>query len=145
MVSRHNRQNKNWRVLDHTADLRIEVQGLTLEELFFNAAAALSHLIGGDVAVSNYEYRVLKLEAPSLEELLVEWLRELLFEYQVNGKAFVEAEALHISDASLEAKVSFGRVSQDQVLQFEIKGVTYHGLKIVNRGGKYVVRIIFDV
>lgn len=146
MVTLHKTtKSKNWRVLDHTADLRIEVRGKTLAELFTHAAKALSSLLMGQTDIVPTEWRDLTLEAASLEDLLVEWLRELLFEHQVHGKVFIGAEVIDLTDTLLIAHVALGHSPESKPLQFEIKGVTYHDLRIVRRADNYVVRIIFDI
>uniref|UniRef100_A0A7C4ASG3 Archease n=1 Tax=Desulfomonile tiedjei TaxID=2358 RepID=A0A7C4ASG3_9BACT len=138
-------KRRKWRVIDHTADLRIEARGESLPELFLNCAQALTVLLVGRVKVAPTESRELTLSAPSIEDLLVEWLRELLFDHQVHGRVFVNAEVLDLSDTLLKARAAFGKVPEGHSMQCEIKAVTYHGLKIVRRGDAYVVRIIFDI
>lgn len=142
----HNRtKNKNWVLLDHTADLRIEVRGKSIAEIFIHAAEALTYILTGGAEVKPTENRHIELEAQDLEDLLVEWLREILFQHQVYGKIFVAAETLDLSVSSLKACVVFGLLRGKSLLQFEIKGVTYHGLKIKRRGDRYIVHIIFDI
>ncbi len=136
---------RNWRVIDHTADLRLEVRGESLAELFLNAGHALTFLLVGRVNVLPTESRELMLSAPSIEDLLVEWLRELLFDHQVHGRAFVNGEILELSDTVLKSLAAFGRTPEGHSMQCEIKAVTYHGLKIIRRGDTYFVRIIFDI
>jgi len=139
------RNRKDWRVLNHTADLRLEVRGECTEELFLNAAKALRVVLVGEAEINASESRVLRFEAPNLEELLVEWLRELLFEHQVHGNIFIAAEIIYFSDTSLGASVSFGNAPGGNPMQFEIKGITYHKLRILRRDRGYIVRIIFDI
>ncbi|MGC8906616.1 MAG: archease [Desulfomonilaceae bacterium] len=145
MTSPKTSKRRTWRVIDHMADLRIEARGESLPELFLNAAHALTVLLIGRVNVAPTESRELTLSASSIEDLLVEWLRELLFDHQVHGRVFVNAEILNLSDAALKARAEFGKVPEGHPMQCEIKAVTYHGLKIVRRGAAYVARIIFDI
>ena len=83
--------------LDHTADLRIALYGETLEALFANGALALFDLLvdgesggGGDTPWS------LRVEGDDLEDLLVRWLGELLYRFEVDGCFVTAVEACRI-------------------------------------------------
>ncbi|MEO0190364.1 MAG: archease [candidate division WOR-3 bacterium] len=74
----------SYKYLNHTADLGIEVKGETLEELFINTAKAIFETqIRGTILIKkklNFE-----IKSSSLEELLIEWCRELIYNFSVNG------------------------------------------------------------
>lgn len=162
--------------LDHTADVGIDLEAPTLEELFLRAAAGMMWLLrgedvpGGAAAVDGVddgrsaqvsrrvservsptgaasphrgETRVLSASADDLPALLREWLRELLFWYEVDGLAFDKARFDELSNTGLVAEVE---VVADPVEPIrEIKGVTLHGLRAERRGEGWVGRVIFDV
>lgn len=136
---------KYWRYLNHTADLRIEIFGRTLAHLFINAANALSHLLIGDPQISHQHEKHVILEAETVEDLLVEWLRELLFEYHVHGKVAAHVEILEIQETFVNATIRFGIPSAMEHADFEIKGVTYHGLEIRHTGKRCSAQVIFDI
>ncbi len=137
-----------WKLLDHPADIRIEVYGKTLEELFLNAAEGLSQLSTGSIKVSGSQIeKTLALESDSFDDLLVDWLREILFLF--NSERFILRKAsLKISEGiSLESKL-FGSIL-DPSLELEdgleIKGVTYHGLLLEEDSDGFVAQVIFDI
>jgi SHS2 domain-containing protein len=137
-----------WKLLDHPADIRIEVYGKSLEELFLNAADGLSKLLTGSIKVSDSQIeKILALESDSFDNLLVDWLREILFLF--NSERFILRKAsLKISEGiSLESKL-FGSIL-DPALQLEdgleIKGVTYHGLLLEKDSDGFVAQVIFDI
>ena len=137
-----------WKLLDHPADIRIEVYGKNLEELFLNAADGLGKLLTGSIKVSDSQIeKILALESDSFDDLLVDWLREILFLF--NSERFILRKAsLKISEGiSLESKL-FGFIL-DPSLQLddglEIKGVTYHGLLLEEGCDGFVAQVIFDI
>ncbi|NIR80310.1 MAG: archease, partial [Gemmatimonadetes bacterium] len=135
--------------LDHTADVGIDVEAATLEELLLRAAAGMMWLLRGEDASPELrgadhrgaaspgsevfgETRALSLTGADAAALLREWLRELLFWYEVEGLAFEGARFEALSDKGLVAEVE---VVADPVEPIrEIKGVTLHGLLAERRG-----------
>lgn len=87
----------------------------------------------------------LRLEADSAEELLIDWLRELLFLNQTRKFAMINAQMITFSETNLRAKISFGINPPDFEPSFEIKGVTYHGFSIVRISEGYSAKIVFDI
>jgi len=76
------------RMLDHTADVGFEVEAGSLPALFEGAAKGLLQVMfeGPLEAEPGDEHR-LRLEAESLETLLVRWLDELVYLAQTRGTA----------------------------------------------------------
>jgi SHS2 domain-containing protein len=136
---------KRWKLLEHTADIRLEVYGATLEGLFINAALGLSNIILPKAELTPQTELEIKVEADSAEELLVNWLRELLFLNQTRKLIMTHAQIIVFTETNLLAKVSFADNPPDVESSFEIKGVTYHGLSIIKNSDGYSARIVFDI
>lgn len=66
-------------LIDHTADLGIDVFGSTLPELFTNAAFAMFDIITDLSRVDNTIEYNLEVSGIDKEQLLVNWLTELLY------------------------------------------------------------------
>jgi SHS2 domain-containing protein len=137
--------DSGWKLLDHTADIMIEVRGLSLKELFLNAAEAMTTVLVPCADVLGQTELDVALEADAAEELLVSWLREILFHVQTRGLILVRAEMDDLSDTALKAKLHFGASPPECEPEFEIKAVTYHGLSIQEQDGIYSARIVFDI
>lgn len=141
------------REIEHTADLGMEVEAGSLEELFRRAAAGMMALVredseadgpgrgGGDEGA---EPRVIELEGDGdTARLLVRWLRELLYLQEVDGFVYGEAEFERLDESGLRASV---RGDPDPARQIrELKGVTYHGLEVGRADGGWRARVIFDI
>ena len=132
--------------IDHTADIAIKASGKTLAETFENAAKAMFDIITDKSEIESVGQYGIELEAPDLEQLLVDWLSELLFintsQNLVFGFFKVELDE---KKKKLSTKI-FGEkydISKHKV-GAEIKAVTYHMLEVRNKR-PYHVQVLFDI
>ncbi len=145
-MAKPGRTDRGWTFLDHTADIRMEARGETLEDLFANAALGLTSLLASEPAgPADTEIDVV-LEGADYEQLIVDWLREILFHYHVRGFILVQPHLTGLSENRIEARLSGITARDEQALPgMEIKAVTYHGLSIQKTDEGYCARILFDV
>lgn len=123
----------------------MEVRGKTLEGLFLNAADGLVNLLAPDPRAETDTELDVVLDSDNAENLLVDWLREILFYNQTRDFIPVQTEVVELSDKLLRAKLVGGvRLSEEEAVA-EIKAVTYHGLSITKNDQGYVARIVFDI
>lgn len=135
-----------YRILDHTADLRIEVTGKGIEGLFVSSAEALTDLLV-DIDSIDTKYNIeVSADGDDRGELLVDFIRELLFLFSVKGKIFSKFDIMKLSDKKITAHC-FGEDFDPNrhELKIEIKAITYHGLEITKSENDFRVSIIFDV
>lgn len=132
-------------LLDHTADVGLEIQAPDLASLFVRAARGAQALVGPvpASAADAVETVTIRLEAADAALLLAEWLRELLFLRQVRDRCFQEAAFDELTTTRLAARVRLTSAPGEAIR--EIKGVTYHGLEATREGDTWRARIIFDV
>ena len=139
---------KNYEFIEHTADVGIRVYGKDLKSLFKNVAVALFSLI---VEFSHQpdkdQERIVRLEAETYEDLLINWLNELIsvfFTYKFLPKSY----NINISEGlpRLEARLT-GAIYDpySKPINMEIKAATYHNLKIERDSQGFRAEIIFDV
>ncbi len=121
------------------------VYGATLKELFLNAARGFTSLLVPETQGHPQTELELSLQADDTEELLVDWLRELLFYHQTRGFILISADIEELSDTSLTAKLAGRTRGRDEEPEIEIKGVTYHALSIEKNDAGYSVTIVFDI
>ena len=139
------KSEKSWKLIDHTADIRLEVCGTDLQALFVNAAAALTEILGSGEAAPAEEDVEVDLESPGLDELMVDWLREILFYNQVRGWILAQSAIKELSDTALKARLSFVLRASEVQPEIEIKAVTYHGLSVEKSHRGYCAKILFDI
>jgi len=70
---------KDFEIVNHTADVGIIAYGTDIKQAFANAARALFSLITELDDVAEVLHRDIELIAPDEESLLVEWLNELIY------------------------------------------------------------------
>lgn len=133
--------------LDHTADVGIKVWAKEPEELFRRAALGMARLMRGDVASRTKTgvttRRTVELASDSLDLLLVRWLGELLYLDEVEGFVFNDAIFTELGEGELRATVT-GRMVPDAP-ERQLKGVTYHGLRLEAEDGGWQAQVIFDI
>ena len=145
MKNRTEKPDSGWTLLEHTADIRIEIRGRSLSELFEIAAYALVHILIPKTAVLPRNEEIISLQEDTTEELLVSWLREILFRYQTSGLVPHRLDILEATLHRLTCKVAFGVPGEQIEPDMEIKGVTYHGLNVQAHDWGYSARVVFDI
>ena len=137
---------KTYELIDHTADVGIKAYGKTLSEAFENIAKGMFDIITNKSEIENIGQYNIELETNNLEQLLVDWLSELLFLNSANNLVFGFFKVdLDEKNNKLSAKV-FGEkfdISKHKI-GTEIKAVTYHILEVYNKK-PYHVQVLFDI
>lgn len=137
---------KRYEIFDHTADLGIRVTGGTLSDLFLNAGTALFDLIGEPDCQGKRYPIPLTVTGEDEVELLINWLRELL--YLFNGKDLVvgHIEILRVRDLTLSARAYGTKVDFDTFdFKYDIKAVTYHQARVRRCKDGYEATVVFDL
>ncbi len=132
---------------EHTADIGVTVYGTTLSELFLNAASAMYSALGKFELSSNEAQRTLNLETNSAEDLLHDWLTELLYELETHHVLYEQIDLTKVDRTSLSAGLCGGTIdfARSQTNE-EIKAVTYHQLRVEQTpDGTWRATVIFDV
>ena len=70
---------KKYELIEHTADVGIKAYGNSVSEAFENAAKGMFDIITDKSKIESIGQYDIQLESPDLEQLLVDWLSELLF------------------------------------------------------------------
>lgn len=133
-----------YRTLEHTADIRLRIFGRTLRRLFENAVYALTDTLTDVKKVQTLKSLRLRIRGMSRDHLLVLLLKEILFLFDT--KRFL---ARRLVIRKLDGKILLATVEGDRLkahrLKTEIKAVTYHGLRVERRRGRWVAEIVMDV
>jgi len=135
-----------YRPLDHTADLGLEVRGGTLPELYAHAAEGMCALFFDLPAVRPRQERTVAAQGHDREEVLVDWLGDLLYMVEVEQFLPCRFEVVELDETHLCARVA-GEPFDPQRHRWRtgIKAATYHDLHVRQEpGGEWSVRIIFD-
>ena len=135
-----------YRRLEHTSDIKVEIYGPDLADLFTNAATCLSDLILDPEKVRETRSVPVSLESAELPELLLDWLRELLFLFSTHSLAIHRVEIASIEPTRVKATV-FGEEfdAERHGLRVEVKTPTYHQYRIDKTDEGYRATVLFDV
>lgn len=134
---------KRFEILEHTADIGIKAFGSSPEEVFINAAIGMFSIIADTRRIKPKEQVEIKQKANGYDELLRQWLQELLYQYSLSGIIFNEFVIQGLSENTIKA-VARGQKAPDKILA-EIKAVTYHQLGFKKTKDSYEAKVIFDV
>ncbi len=141
---------KFYDLIDHTADLGIEITGRTKKELFTKAVWSLTDILierkESIKGIANFRQRTLTVEGSDIADLLVNFLREIL--YLFNGEVLIigKCEIIECGNRKLVARIFLGPYDKKKhIMKTEIKAVTYHGLSVERTKKGWKARIILDV
>jgi SHS2 domain-containing protein len=135
-----------FRTVDHTADIGIEVEAASLTELFEAAARGMFSLITDLTLVSSVVTREVEINSGDLEELMFKWLNELLFLLSTELLLFSRFDVRMVREDRLEAIVGGeGLDLAKHEVTAEMKAATYHDLEVRDDDDSWFARVIFDV
>lgn len=135
----------DFEVLEHTADTGIIAYGADLKQAFANAGSGLFSLIVDLDTVRDSMERQLEVSATSTESLLVEWLNELIYVFDVEYILFKRFDIIKFDKNRLTAKAYGEKVdAKRHEIKLGIKAATYHMLRIEKNNG-YRLQVIFDI
>lgn len=133
-------------LLEHTADIAVELWADSLEHLFEQAALCTVEIVAQSTTVrslSPQTSRTISLNADDTEELIVKWINEVLW-LAIGEGFFVVNSVVSFSNHSLNATF-YGVENRFDLVKTEIKSATYHDLVIHESNANYTARVILDV
>ncbi len=139
-----NKNEQGWSILDHPADVMIEVWGASFEQFCRSAARALNHFLGLVVSEEPGERIVMDIEGPCPDELIVNLLRELLFYFVTRSLLVTKLGVSGLSGEGMRVEAIFSPAITGPD-SLEIKGITYHGLIVCESDSGYSAKLVFDV
>jgi SHS2 domain-containing protein len=136
---------KDFEILNHTADVGIIAYGADMKQAFANAARGLFSLITELDDVDEVLHRDIALTAADEESLLVDWLNELIYRFDTERIVFKRFDIARLNSTRLKSRVYGERVDKSKHrLKVGVKAATYHMLKI-DKGDGYRVQVLFDI
>ena len=139
-------------IFDHTADVGLMVRAASLPDLLETAARAAFGIMILDVPREVVKAEEVAIEvrqdlADDLGELLVVWLQELLFRFEMGRWVPIRFAFEEAAAGRARAQVGFGLFDPDRDRTGpEIKAVTYHQLSVRHEpDGTWSARVILDI
>jgi SHS2 domain-containing protein len=137
---------KIYQTFNHTADLGLVIRGKTEEDLFANAALSVFEIITDLHKVEPLQTRLIAVDGNSREDILINFLREMLYLYNGERWLLKEIKIRELTEEVLAAEVRGEPFEKNKhEICKEIKAVTYHQLRIRKGAAGWRARVIFDV
>jgi len=130
------------------ADIAFEAYGNDLNELFENSALAIFELSADLKTVNSSEKIEIELENEKIDNLLYDFLSEILFlkdsKYMIFKKVKVEIKEnkTYQLKATLEGE---GINPEKQNLENDIKAITMHMFEVKKEKGKWKATVVVDI
>ncbi len=135
-------------ILPHPADGKFRAYGRTLEEAFGNAALATASLMWDWTKVEPRLAVPIRVAGKDREQLLVNFLNELLYLFETRGFLVASADDVRIGREgegfALEAVFRGDSVSDRHEIYGLVKAATYHEMAIEEEGG-FAVQLVVDM
>lgn len=133
-------------LIDHTADIGMEVRGIEFHALLEQAGKGLFHVVT-DISTVRPTSRIhIGTWEGNEEHIMRSWLEKLLFHFNTDDILFARFSVTPSDDGGF-AGAAWGEVfdSQRHTIHTEIKGITYHQFEVSQSKDGWYARIIFDV
>jgi len=138
-------QNK-YRITKHQNELAVRITGNSQAELFVNSGLALFDVMADPDKIEVKDRLPLEVEAADRDELIVNWLRELLYLYQSGGYLVKEFKIIEVKDSLVKAEVCGEKVDPDRhEIKQEIATVAEHKSRMQKTGNQWVAQVIFEL
>ncbi len=134
---------EKFKFLEHTADIKFQAFGKTLEVAFKNSALALSKSIYGEKIKGNIKKKI-KAKGKDNERLLYDFLEELLILFDSENFLITDIKKIKIKDGKLDAEI-IGASSENLEIDNHIKSVTYNEMFVKREKDKYIIQVVLDV
>ena len=134
-----------YETIPHSADAAIIAYGATRHELFENAAFGMFDLMYDLVQLKPTHDRPVLAGGDTYEELLVEWLSELLYVSEAQRIAFCYFTVDRLEEGGVKGSAGGTRLDEVELRGAPIKAVTYHDLAITPVPEGWWARVVFDV
>ena len=131
------------------ADIAFEAEGDSAEEVFVGATLALLEVLANPMTIGDsWQRQVLKTEG-SLDDLLIEWLSEIVYWKDAAGVVFRDAPlTLRYENDQWTIKATLIGAPVDghrQELRNDVKGITRHCYRMERKGVMWTARVVVDV
>jgi len=135
-----------FRLLDHTADVRVQATGDDFVEALSWVATAMFSVIADLDAVETRQTIEVAVKSDDRETLVVDWLNELLYRFEAEG--FLP-KVFHVSvnEGGTEINARCGGESADpdrHRIRPGVKAATYHDLEVVHNG-EWRIQVVLDL
>ena len=137
---------KNYRLNKHQSEIAVRVIGNSQADLFINSAFALFDVMVDIQAIENKERLPLEVEGTDRDDLMVNWVRELLYLYHSSGYLLREFQVREVKDTIVRAEVCGEKIDPDRhEIKQEISSIAFHKSRMEKTGNQWTAHLIFEI
>ncbi len=137
-----------YKFLKHTADAKFQAFGKTLEEAFSSAALATVSLMWDWKIIENKLKLEFEVRGKDLEQLLVNFLEEILYLWDSQMFLVGKVEKIEIMSRDeryfLRARFSGDKYSDKYKIYGNVKAITYNEMEI-KKNDHFMIQVVVDV
>lgn len=135
---------EKFKFLEHTADIKFQAFGKTLEKAFENSALALQKSIIQEKIKTKKTKKISISNTNDKESLLRNFLDELIYLFEAENFIFSKITKLKIKENELNAEL-IGDKSQNYNFLNHVKAITYNQMFVKKIKGLWVCQVVLDV
>jgi len=136
---------KKFKFLEHTADIKFQAFGKSIERVFENSALAMFNAMYDGKVKEKKSFKI-NVKGKDFENLLYNFLEELLFFFDSENFFMSKIKSIKIDKKAikLEAEV-VGDDAKNYKIHLDIKAVTYNEMFVKQDKDKWIAQVVLDV
>jgi SHS2 domain-containing protein len=134
----------HFEILEHTADIGLNLEGETLEEVFQAAGEGLATIQGAWFPGVGEE-REMEVRAVDNAGLLAAWINELLYLQDAEDAVFGSFQVKRVVEGALEAVVRIAPRAERELEDIAVKAAIYDRLRLERGSAGWTADVYLDV
>lgn len=134
--------------MDHTADVKFQAEGESIEEAFKQSAYALNETICGDIKILKQIEKKISIQESDLNSLLYKFLEEFLFLLDTEEFLLSEIKNITIDKKNFKLTATLeGDKAENYKFTNDVKAITYNDMEIEfnKEKEKWEIIVVLDV
>ncbi|VVB79259.1 Protein archease [uncultured archaeon] len=136
--------NKKFKFLEHTADVKFQAFGKTIEQVFVNSALAEKETICGKKKILSKIKKEIKVTGKDNESLLYNFLEQFLYLLDAEDFLLNKIKAIKIVNGKLKA-TCLGDSAKKYKFRNSVKAVTYNEMFVKKDKNPWISQVVLDV
>jgi SHS2 domain-containing protein len=138
-------EQKSYRITKRQSELAVRVTGNSQRDLFANSAFALFDVMTDVGAIEIKEKLPLEVEGSDRDDLMINWMRELLYLFQGSGYLLKDFQIHEVKDTVVKAEVCGEKIDPDRHdIKQEIAAVAYQHGRMEKTGNQWIAQLVFE-
>ncbi len=133
-----------YKFLSHTADVKFQAFGKTIEEAFENSALALKEVMAGKIKVKAKIKKSFVVESEDVVNLLYSFLEEFLYLLDAEDFLMSKTKLKIFQRTRLEIEI-LGDKASNYKFSNNVKAITYNEMFVKKEKDKFICQVVLDV